>query len=174
VKSRAKKQTKLKIKIMHKEYRDLAISVALIVISCFLFRETSSIPAPRFEPLGSAFFPRLILISMIILSAGVIIQSIFRIFKNKKKEFISIQVAEPKGGGGLRYVWAVTAILAAYILLMSLSIFNFFALTFVFLFLLTFFFGFGRLDFFFPALAVAAIVTAGIYFFGKLLHLILP
>jgi hypothetical protein len=152
--------------------RDIVISVLLIVASALLYRETHSIPRPRFEPLGSAFFPRVILISIIILAFGLIAQTLLHSYK--KKQGVMIQTVKDGSNSDFRYVIVAIVIFAIYILFVSLSLVNFHILTFTFLFLLTFFFGFCRIRALFAGLAVATIFTSCIYFFGKLLNLILP
>ena len=151
--------------------RDIAISVFIIIGAAFLYRETGSIPDPRFEPLGSAFFPRVILVGMMILALMQMVRVL--LFPKKEDEKTGGEVkTQRRAAAG--YIGLMLFLSFAYILSISLSIVNFYGVTFLFVFLLTGFLGFSKIRAWCFGGLLAAGLTSILYILAASLNVRLP
>jgi len=157
---------------------DLVILLFIIAASIFLFFQTNTIPAPRFEPLGSAFFPRLILGAIIILSLMLIVKDYFfrRISEPEHDESISTShLVRDEQAGKVKYVWGTIFLFGIYILLISITDISYLLLTFCFLYLFVWYLSLWRVRFILHALGSALMVTLIIYLiFGHFLNIFFP
>jgi len=158
---------------------DFIIPLIIIGASIFLYLQTNQIPAPRFEPLGSAFFPRLMLISIIFLSLILIFKNFISIDKKALKEHVSVPPANKSKDEviprKIQYVLGTIFIWGLYILLITITDFSYLVLTFLFLFIFAWFLAFWRIRAAYHALGLAFIVTIIIYLiFGQFLKIFFP
>jgi putative tricarboxylic transport membrane protein len=151
---------------------DIAIAIFILIGAAFLYHETAAIPEPRFEPLGSAFFPQVILIAMMVLALVQIVQSLF--FRPKKEEEKNQIEGKAPARGSAVYIGLTLFLSFAYILSISLSLLNFYVGTSIFIFLLTGFLGSLRIRAWILGLLVAAGLTSMLYLISASLKLILP
>lgn len=154
---------------MTKKIQNMFFPVLIILCCAFLWNETNLIPDPRFEPLGAAFFPRLNLIIISLLSVILLCNN-----------FLSENNKEEKDAGRfdlkvyLRML-IVLAILIAYVALISFTDLSYLCLTFAYLFIFAWFLGDWKLKLILPLLCASAIVTALIYgIFGYFLEVFFP
>ncbi len=153
---------------------DIAIAIFIIIGAAFLYHETDIIPDPRFEPLGSAFFPRVILVGMMILALMQIVQSLFSRKKEDEQTGGEVKTQRHTVGASAGYIGLTLFLSFAYILSISLSLLNFYLGTSIFVFLLTGILGFLRVRAWIFGMLVAAGLTSAIYMLSVSLKLILP
>lgn len=161
---------------MSRKLLDYIIPVFIIAVSIFLYADTFEIPAPRFEPLGSAFFPRVILIGIIFLSIILLCQQFIHYLKNRSSApQKSEDVVEQSGGGFTIRNLGTIFLFGLYIFLISVTDISYLFLTFAFTFVVGWFLAFWRLRALPSVVAVAISVTAFIYLvFGIFLGTFFP
>ena len=145
-----------------------------IILLLFLYIQTNEIVAPRFEPLGSAFFPRLIISLMIFLNLILIIKS-FIIIRRRKEfgrnvssdSYITLQK--------IKYILATIFLFSLYILFIGMTDIHYLLLTFLFISILSWFLSLGKNKAFFYSIITGFVVTSVIYLiFGNFLNVFFP
>jgi hypothetical protein len=161
---------------MKKKHKDLIISVFIVAVCVFLYHNTYQIPSPRFEPLGSAFFPRFILAGIILLSLMLMVKRLFFDSKSKGQDETDNKIGDDTSDhSGIRYALGVIFIFGVYILLISITDLPYLPLTFFFILGLGWFLALSKTRALQIVLAAAVSVTLIIYLvFGRLLGTFFP
>ena len=120
---------------------DMAVGVGILAGVSFLFYDTLSIPEPRFEPMGSALMPQLVLGVMAVLALIEIVQALRHRYKPDSDEAKMIEEAQtrnvPISNRGFRHGVRVRTtltflVLVLYTALLSFNLVNYYIATFVF------------------------------------------
>jgi len=161
---------------LKKEVKEVLIALFLIGICAFLYVNTYQIPLPRFEILGSAFFPRFLLVAIIIFNIISIIVHIIKIKKylSANEKLMTESQSQAKKTQNSRVIFTIIA-LGLYILIISTTEISYFLLTAVFIFLYGCYLASWKWKNILPIACVSAGTTTIIYLiFGKLLKVFFP
>lgn len=120
---------------------DIWLGVGILAGIGILFKETLDIPAPRFEPMGSAMMPKLVLLFMSVLAIIEIVQAIVRRNEPSTKEYQMMREAEdryqPREQKSFRHLVRVRTgitlvVLLLYVTTLTFNLVNYYVATFVF------------------------------------------
>ncbi len=157
---------------------ELTSAACIMVFCAVLYHQAASLPLPRFEILGPAFFPKLVLSIIMGLNFLHMIMVVARHYREKPAAVSSALAA--KGGDEqsffLRILPAVAvAYFVLYALMISYTEIPYLALTFVYVALTSWTLAFFRPGALLPAVLVSLGVTGFIYVvFARFLELLLP
>ena len=156
---------------MNKYYKDCLMPLLMILGGAFLWSEASLIPPPNFEPLGSAFFPKLILCVIFVLCTLLICCNVYKGAKNteftEEKNVTTMQ--------GYFRMFVTLVMLVGYILLIVYTNVSFLLLTFIFMVLFGWFLTSFKAKGLIPISLIAAGTTVVVYYlFGIFLGVFLP
>lgn len=121
---------------------DMLVGAAILGGSLFLLYDTRKIPGPRFEPMGSAVLPRIVLATIAVLAVIEIARAAFHHFRPTSEVAEIIDQEEKKefphqDSPRMRYIWLVRTlvtllVLMAYTFLLTYDIGNYYVVTFIF------------------------------------------
>ena len=116
--------------------KEIATSLGIIAFCVILVQQTAALPKARFEPLGPAFFPLMVLCAIIALSSLNIAVVLWQNLKSTQPRTAEAAVRwNPTFDNVLP--WASMLAFITYILLVSYSGISYLVLTFVFVALLS-------------------------------------
>ncbi len=120
---------------------DIFLGVGILAGLGILFNEAMKIPAPRFEPMGSAMMPKAVLLIMAVLTVIEIIQALRKHHVPDTDEYKLIQESrernQPRSQQEFRHqarirIGVTFLALVAYVTILTFSLVNYFVVTFVF------------------------------------------
>lgn len=163
---------------------DILVGLGILAGSAFLLYDTNNIPEPRFEPMGSAFLPRIVLGAMAVLAVIEIFRALFNHFRptsetyevlEKEEEAEFPEENEPK----FRHAWwirtGITLLaLMGYTLLLTYELVNYYLLTFIFSAGLTAYLGRGNLKYTTIGIIVVAVILGLLYLLSHTMAVVLP
>lgn len=152
-------------------YRDCILPILMMLGGAFLWSEANKIPPPNFEPLGSAFFPKLILFVIMALCALLICNNVWKGMKNAK----FTEGEEPTTSKGYLRMGITLLLLFSYVLLISYTDISFLILTFVYMTIFGWFLASCKLKMLPWILLLAGVTTTIVYYlFGVFLGVGFP
>lgn len=110
-------------------YRDCILPALLIVGGAFFWSEASKIPPSNFEPLGSAFFPKFILLVIMSLCALLICNNVWHGLRDETFP----EDTKPTTLKGYLRMGMTLLLLFSYVLLINYTDISFLLLTFVYM-----------------------------------------
>jgi len=153
--------------------KEIGTSLGIIVFCALLVQQALALPKPRFEPLGPAFFPLLVLGCVIGLS---VLHIAIELRKARQKVDPATGPAKSgRTGFGDLLPWICVAAFAGYVLLISYTDIPYLLLTFCFVALMAWTMASFSRTSWLPALGVAAgliVLLQGVFVFG--LNIMLP
>lgn len=105
--------------------KSIGVPISLIIVSLIFWIQSYSLPLPRYEPLGSSFFPRLLLILIIGLN---IVDLFIQLLSKKSNNSYKIVYWQT-----YKYLIYSLILILFYLTIINLGIINFAVATFVFL-----------------------------------------
>ncbi|MDQ2081488.1 tripartite tricarboxylate transporter TctB family protein [Xanthobacteraceae bacterium Astr-EGSB] len=135
--------------------KDIATSLGIIAFCLILVQQTAALPKARFEPLGPAFFPLMVLSAIVALSSLNIALVLWRTLKSEQPRTVEAAVRWSPTFDNI-LPWASLLAFITYILLLSYSGIPYLILTFVFVAVLSWAMASFRKGAIIPAVGVAA------------------
>ncbi|WP_158259812.1 tripartite tricarboxylate transporter TctB family protein [Phyllobacterium phragmitis] len=103
-------------KIDRRQCTDLILALCVVIGASLLLYGASSLPAPRFEPLGSAALPRGLAVLLIVFAAIIAVRALLRVGADTADEFDEIAREEAAASGvSLWRGWAMFITLVTYV-----------------------------------------------------------
>lgn len=154
---------------------DLFTSAGIILFCGILLGQVYTLPKPRFESLGPAFFPKIVLYSIIVLSVVNIAQLLFAHWRQR----VAKKLPEPSPSGSFMLLWGLPLLTVVYFfvytLLMEWTDIPYVVLTFVYIVIGSWTLASFRRNALPVIVLVSACVTGFIYLlFDVFLHTIFP
>ena len=157
---------------MKKLWSEINAPFLVFLVAMFLYSESRSLPPPRFEPMGPAFFPQWVLTGIMALSLyNVIVPLAYRILKG------TLPTEQVNGDTNKCIVplFATIGLFALYILVIVYTDIHFLLLSFAFISLLGFILAGTVKTHFLPIILTAAGIVGAIQLiFGTLLEAFFP
>ncbi len=155
---------------------EISAPFLILAAAAALFHHSRQLPPPRFEPMGPAFFPQLVLKGIIVLASYTIIKALYIYWKTGRREQSSSEAFKTVQSGRGNLLPAVTvALFAGYILLIVFTDLHFLLLSFLFICVLCCVLNGSVRSCWLPAVLSAAGVVAAMYLvFGLLLGTFFP
>lgn len=153
-------------------YRNLLPPCCIVLLCALLWRETGKMPPPNFDALGAAFFPRMNLGVLMLLSVVLLGNTLWR-----ERRGLPPAEAPPEALSRAEYLrMGITlGMLLAYVLAVMCTEIHFIPLTFAYLTLFGWFLAAWKLRDLPAILGSAAVVSGLIYFiFGVFLDIFFP
>jgi len=153
--------------------REIATSLGIIAVCGVLIQQAVALPKPRFEPLGPAFFPVLVLGCIVGLSVLHIVLELWKARRRTASEFVPAKSWRPSFNELLP--WITASAFAGYVLLISYTDIPFLLLTFGFVMVMTWVMASFRRTILLPAIGVAMgliLLLQGVFVTG--LNILLP
>lgn len=162
---------------------DIAVGVGIIIGAAILYRETLSIPEPRFEVMGSALYPQAILIAMAFLAIVEIVRAVrnhylptseeAQLRKKADEAALPMESKEFRHNYRLRTFVTILA-LVAYVVILSNEWVNYFIVTFVFGVALTAYLSRWNKKYTLIGAVTVAIILGLLHFLSKTMSIVLP
>lgn len=151
---------------------DIGVGIGILAGAAILFHETLKIQAPRFEPMGSAMLPRIVLGIMALLALNLIREAL-----RKKKQDRAPETDGEDTAFRVQVALATLITLGAtclYTAALSLELLHYYPATFLFITALTAFLSRGNKKYTLIAACVAVSVIALLHILAVSLNLVLP
>ncbi len=162
---------------------DMVTGLGILAGVAILFHETLSIPEPRFEPMGSALLPQIVLGVMAILAIAEIIKAARHHYLPTSEEYKLHKQAEEAGlpveSHEFRHAYRIrTGItlvaLIAYAAVLSTALINYYIATFIFSTGLTAYLAKGNRKYTMIGIIVIAIILGLLYVLSRSMNVVLP
>lgn len=158
---------------MKKLCSEIDAPFVIFLAALFFYNEAQSLPPPRFEPMGPAFFPEWVLTGIMVFSLYNIFMPVLRYFRQGRTEEGTKKEKGPSCQGAL--LFGTIALFAVFILAVVYTDIHFLLLSFVFMCVLGFLLAGSIKEHFLAIVLTAAGVSAAIYLlFGVLLEVFFP
>lgn len=162
---------------------DVWVGVGILGGIGVLFWETLSIPAPRFEPMGSAMMPKMVLLFMAVLAVVEIVQALVRRNEPTTEEYRMMREAEdrnqPREEKAFRHLVRIRTamtlgLVVVYVLVLTFGLLNYFVATFIFSTGLTTYLSDWNRRYTCIGMCAIAVILGLLYLLSSTMDLILP
>ena len=170
--------------------REICVELAILVGIGILFRETLSIPEPRFEPMGSALMPQGVLIAMAILAFINLIKAIkhwriepdtdeYRMAKEAENRNMPPECSLLDPGCNFYREVAIRTfvtllLLIVYTGILALKLVNYYAITFIFATFLTGYLSLWNKKYIVIGAITVTCILALLYLLSTTMNVVLP
>ncbi len=170
--------------------REICIEIGILVGIGVLFRDTLDIPAPRFEPMGSAVMPQGLLIIMAILALINLVKAIVRWrIEPNTDEYKMVQASERRNlppesvplipienfdREVIKRTLITLALLMTYTTVLTLDLVNYYVASFVFATFLSGYLGLWRKKYIAIGAITICCILGLLFMLAKTMGLILP